>query len=283
MFHAWHLLLWSVQLLLWLPWLPWLLPMAGTCHSGSWWTAVLGMGISLVVVVWLSPRAYRSALWRRRKSVRPSQEVQLERRRIAQALHDDVGSQLVQLISLTERSTDPAIRSAAEQCLLDLRLIVDSMESRNESLGLLLARFRHRLQPVLDHRGMTLHWDVWVPEVRGSTVSLPCGAMAEEIMAVVKEAVSNVLQHADARELWVTLAADEPWEKAPDVPAAYVHARLIIEDAGSGRPADGRQGLDTGAAAGMGLINMRRRALAMGAKLSISARPGGGTTVTLIW
>jgi hypothetical protein len=47
-------------------------------------------------------------------------------------LHDDVGSQLVQLISLTDLGTDPAIRSNAEQCLLDLRLIVDSMDSRNE-------------------------------------------------------------------------------------------------------------------------------------------------------
>lgn len=280
MFYAWHLLLWSVQLLLWLPWL---LPVGGAFHSGPWWTAVLGMGISMAVVVWLLPQAYRSALWRRRKSVRPSQEVQRERRRIAQALHDDVGSQLVQLISLTERSMDPAIRSAAEQCLLDLRLIVDSMDSRNEPLGLLLARFRHRLQPVLDHRGMNLHWDVWVPEVYGGTASLPCGVMAEEIMAVVKEAVSNVLQHTDARELWVTLAAVEQWEKSPDAPAAYVHARLSIEDAGPSRPADGRQSLDTAGVTGMGLINMRRRALAMGAKLSISARPGGGTSVTLNW
>jgi hypothetical protein len=33
---------------------------------------------------------------------------------------------------------------------------------------------------------MSLHWDVWDPEMSGDTGSLPCGAMAEEIMAVVK-------------------------------------------------------------------------------------------------
>jgi hypothetical protein len=45
---------------------------------------------------------------------------------------------------------------------------------------------------------MSLHWDVWDPEMSGDIGSLPCGPMAEEIMAVVKEAVSNVLQHTDA-------------------------------------------------------------------------------------
>jgi signal transduction histidine kinase len=69
---------------------------------------------SMAAVAWLLPLAYRSVLWRRRKSVRPSREVQLERRRIAEALHDDVGSQLVQLISLTDLGTNPAIRSNAE-------------------------------------------------------------------------------------------------------------------------------------------------------------------------
>ncbi|MFN3735236.1 sensor histidine kinase [Comamonas testosteroni] len=237
----------------------------------------------MAAVAWLLPRAYRSVLWRRRKSVRPSIEVQQERRRIAEALHDDVGSQLVQLISLTDLGTDPAIRRNAEQCLLDLRLIVDSMDSRNEPLGILLARFRHRLQPVVDHRGMNLHWDVWDPQMSGDIGSLPCGPMAEEIMAVVKEAVSNVLQHTDALELWITLAADEQWKSASNVSdASFVHARLSIEDAGPVRPTDGRQIPDV-ASAGMGWVNMRRRALVMGAKLSISARPGGGTSVTLNW
>ena len=280
MSYVWQLLLWSVQLLLWLPWL---LQPGAVFNSAPWWTAALGAAGSMAAVVWLLPLAYRSVLWRRRKSARPSREVQLERRRIAEALHDDVGSQLVQLISLAGLGTDPAIRSNAEQCLLDLRLIVDSMDSRNEPLGVLLARFRHRLQPVLDHRGMNLHWDVWDPEMSGDAGSLPCGAMAEEIMAVVKEAVSNVLQHTDALELWITLAADEQWKSASNVSdASFVHARLSIEDAGPVRPADGRQipGL---ASAGMGWVNMRRRALVMGAKLSISVRPGGGTSVSLNW
>jgi len=155
MSYVWQLVLWSVQLLLWLPWL---LQPGAVFNSAPWWTAALGAAGSMAAVVWLLPLAYRSVLWRRRKSARPSREVQLERRRIAEALHDDVGSQLVQLISLAGLGTDPAIRSNAEQCLLDLRLIVDSMDSRNEPLGVLLARFRHRLQPVLDHRGMNLHW-----------------------------------------------------------------------------------------------------------------------------
>ena len=101
---------------------------------------------------------------------------------MAAALHDGVGSQLVHLISLSEQHPDPAMRLALEQCLLDLRLIVDSMDAQDESLAVLLARFRHRLQPVLERQGMSLHWDIWDPEALGAAGCLPRGSMAREII-----------------------------------------------------------------------------------------------------
>ena len=252
MIYVWQSLLWGIQLLLWLLCLA---QDSAALQSVRGWCAALGALLSVVTLVWLLPKAYRSLLWRRRKSVRPSREVQLERRRMAAALHDGVGSQLVHLISLSEQHPDPAMRRALEQCLLDLRLIVDSMDAQDESLGVLLARFRHRLQPVLERQGISLDWDVWDPEAMGGVGCLPRGSMAREIMAVVQEAISNVLQHAQAHEVWISLAATTQ----TDTSSAFVHACLSIEDDGKGVAQAVGQETGTESSTGMGLLNMRRR------------------------
>ena len=233
-------------------------------------------------------RLRRLLLWRRRRSPRPSREVQAERRRIAADLHDGVGGLLVNAMALLEPSEtrQRQAQELLEQALLDLRLLVDAMDAVEDALPVRLARLRHRLQPVLDRRGMQIRWSVADPQSEPGLPDLPDlprGQSSQHLLAITQEAVSNVLQHTDALELWITLAADEQWKSASNVSdASFVHARLSIEDAGPVRPADGRQipGL---ASAGMGWVNMRRRALVMGAKLSISARPGGGTSVTLNW
>ena len=198
---------------------------------------------------------------------------------MAAALHDGVGSQLVHLISLSEQHPEPAMRLALEQCLLDLRLIVDSMDAQDESLAVLLARYRHRLQPVLERQGISLDWDVWDPEAMGGVGCLPRGSMAREIMAVVQEAISNVLQHAQAHEVWISLAATAQ----TDTSSAFVHARLSIEDDGQGLAQTDGQEANTETSTGMGLRNMRRRAHAIGGKLEIQPRIGGGTKITITW
>lgn len=279
MIYVWQSLLWGAQLLLWSLCLT---LDAMERHSVSWWGAVLGALMSATALACLLPKAYRGLLWRRRKSVRPSREVQLERRRMAAALHDGIGSQLVQLMSLSEQHPDPAMRRALEQCLLDLRLIVDSMDVQDESLALLLGRFRYRLQPVLDRQGMSLHWDVWDPEALGEPGTLPRGLMAREIMAVLQEAVSNVLQHADAHEVWITLAVAGHSDHA-NASSDLLHACLSIEDDGKGVAAVAQHKTAAETVTGMGLLNMHRRANAIGAKLEIQPRLGGGTHISIAW
>lgn len=233
-------------------------------------------------VLWLLPQAYRRILWRRRRSVRPSREVQAERRRIAAALHDGVGSQLVQAMMLLDANAgkEHAVQAVLEQSLLDLRWIVDSMDAQGDALIIRLARFRHRLQAVTERRGIHLHWQVWDPELdeAGCSRRLPVGVMAEQIVAIVQEAVSNALQHSQASELWITLApfdpAAEPLLGAVSHP--FAHAKLSLVDNG--------RGLDTQTPlTGLGLSNMRRRAMEIGAQLQVHPRLGGGVSVVLYW
>src|SRR5690606_2375682 len=118
-------------------------------------------------------------------------------------LHDHVGSQIVAAMALVD-ANDPAARplaQALEQCLLDLRLLVDSMDGDDEGLPERLARLRHRLQPALDRRGIALHWQVF-PE---PGAPWPTGHAARECVAIVQEAISNAIQHTGATELRVVL------------------------------------------------------------------------------
>ena len=275
MLYLWLLAFAGLQLLLLLAWLQ---QTTAALYPVMWWASLGGIAACGVFIGWLIPKAYRSLLWRRRKSVRPSREVMLERRRIAAALHDGLGSQLVSAIAVAQSHNDPLMRATLDQCLLDLRVVVDSMDAGDDALPMRLARFRHRIQPVLERRNMSLHWDIWDPEMLGEEGILPRGPMAREVLAIMQEAISNTLQHAAASELWITLTAAD---RSPEA-HGFTHARLCIEDDGQGfRASEADATLLPGG--GMGLLNMRRRAAAIGCQLDISSREGGGTVVTLSW
>ena len=281
-----HLTLWAVQCAVAVGWL---MSLGWSTSSFLWWVSALAAAMCAAMLLWLIPQAYRTLLWRRRKSIRPSREVQIERKRIAAALHDGLGSQLVHAMALASSHKDSDMQQLLEQSLLDLRLIVDSMDAEDGPLSLRLARYRHRLQSVLEHRGITLHWDVWDPELLGEEGQLPRGMMAQHIMAILQEAVSNILQHAGAREIWITLAQDTRHEAV----SSQVHACLCIEDDGRGLPVDmalvkpesslPEPGRPAHFASGMGLANMFRRAREIGARLEVQPREGGGSLVRLCW
>lgn len=253
-----------------------LLLVAWTCLAwdAAVWLSMLSLAAAFCSLAWslrLIFLLHRGLLWRRRRSVRPSREVLAERRRIAADLHDHVGAQLAQVQALLAREGSGSGRRAAlasrivERSLLELRLIVDSMDASDDPLDLRLARLRHRFQPLFEHRGVELAWDVAI--AAGEGTELPRGAKAGEIAAIAQEALSNALQHAQASVVEMSLHCH-------DLRGGWL---LQVRDDGIGL--DGPpEGL-----AGMGLANMRRRAARAGADLGIGRANGGGTVVWLSW
>nr|WP_233574629.1 ATP-binding protein [Acidovorax sp. 106] len=162
-------------------------------------------------------------------------------------------------------SSDSEVLSVLERCMLDLRLIVDSMDGEGESVTERLARLRHRLQPVLERRGIQMTWDV---QVFDGAMQLH-GHCATHLVAIVQEALSNVLQHARATEVAVSvhyLAASGSW---------YAE----VSDNGIGMDAHHD---DAQAHAGSGIAGMHRRAELAGGQFSFLPRQGGGTCVWVI-
>ena len=232
-------------------------------------------------------RLRRLLLWRRRRSPRPSREVQAERRRIAADLHDGVGGLLVNAMALLEPSEtrQRQAQELLEQALLDLRLLVDAMDAVEDALPVRLARLRHRLQPVLDRRGMQIRGSVADPQSEPGLPDLPDlprGQSSQHLLAITQEAVSNVLQHAQASTLWLVLQPLEPGIARAN--GAHPGARrelrweLRVEDDGRGLPPR-----TPDEAQGMGLAGMHRRAHAIGATLDLAPRAGGGTVVRVRW
>jgi signal transduction histidine kinase len=84
--------------------------------------------------------------------------------------------------------------------------------------------------------------------------------VAAEVLATLREALSNVARHARARHAEVELSVDG-------------EVRLCVTDDGVGA----ETGQDR---AGRGLLNMAERAQSLGGSFTLSAAPGGGTEVS---
>ena len=186
-----------------------------------------------------------------------------ERTRIARELHDEVGQTLTAIALRAER--------AASDATLQHNALVDIGQTALRSLED-VRRIGRELRPeALDDLGLVNALIALCGRVdrqegirvrRSLEWRLP--ALSPEVELVVyrtaQEALTNVLRHADARDVVVTLKTE---------PEAVV---LCIRDDGRGIPplSDGR-----------GLRGMRERALLIDARLTIAADPAGGTELSL--
>jgi len=194
-----------------------------------------------------------------------------ERARIAQDLHDDLGSSLTRislLSGLAREDKDNAsqleihvnkISQSAAQTLRALEEIVWAIRPGSDSLQSLVEYIAHFANELFEGDGVRCRLDL--------PADLPARPLPPEmrhsIFLVVKEALTNALKHAGAREVRVQARV------AGDA------LEIIVQDDG--------QGFDTrGQSRGQGLGNMRRRAQAMGGNVAIESLPGQGTTVRLL-
>jgi signal transduction histidine kinase len=198
-----------------------------------------------------------------------------ERIKLAREIHDGLASDLAAVVALFKyyeqrRARDPQdaaellvqIRTMTEEVLQGARNILQALRPRTIwSEGLLASLLKH-----VDQFGR-LHMIETTVNIRGEENGLTA-EQKEGIFQVLRESLSNVRKHAEARNVWVTLdLTQSPWI-------------LSVRD-------DGR-GFDVGRAAEepkpgtYGLLGMHERANLLDATLEIVSNPGEGTTVTFI-
>jgi signal transduction histidine kinase len=182
-----------------------------------------------------------------------------ERERLVRDMHDGLGGQLVALLSLSRSGAADArvLEAGLADALLDLRLVIDSLDVAGEDLAVGLGMLRARLDPRLRAAGLALHWDLGA--LPGGLRLGPEAVL--HVLRILQEAVQNALKHARASALWVEARHD------------VGRVRVSLRDNGCGLPAP----LDEG----RGLRHMRRRAERVGATLNLEPA-GPGTRVTLL-
>lgn len=199
---------------------------------------------------------------------RDEQAKLLERQRIMQDIHDGVGGQLVGLVNMMKRSDSlPAqLQEHAQMALDELRVAVDAMQPVEGDLTTVLATLRYRLEPRLKATGIELVWDV---EALPMMLDLTPQKVLQ-IQKILLEAFTNIMRHSGARTVVVNARS-----KVATVHAIPHSIVLTIADDGVGFDATGTS------SQGHGLGNMRFRAEAIGAHLSVARGLPQGTTMSL--
>lgn len=239
----------------------------------TWWFTALVAAGALAVVIGGVRLADKRKYQQRLRLAEQERALERERGRIAQDLHDELGSLLARISLLSglarQDMGDPRqvithvnkIGQAADETVRALEEIVWAVRPGSDSLQSLVEYIAHFSNELFEGNGTRCRLDL--PPDLPAIALLP--EMRHNIFLVVKEALTNVLKHANAKEVHLQAKA------SADV------MEFTVKDDGGGfdREKVARESKRNG------LSNMQRRADEMGGKLSIEATPGG-TTVRLV-
>jgi signal transduction histidine kinase/uncharacterized protein YdeI (BOF family) len=249
-----------------------------------WWTLerlLIGMGVLAcvlaVTVLWITQlhrkvEARTTELEvqiRERQRVEHQRAMEQERARIAQDLHDELGSGITEISMLATMAGTPSgtgagpgrpleeIGDRARQMVTALDEIVWAMNPKHDSLMSLVSYSCLYADRLLKLANIAC-------QLKGA-MNLPDRAVSSvhrhEFFLAFKEAITNVIRHSGATEvrLGVRLIGSR--------------LRLSIADNGHGLTAGAAQ------SGGDGLVNMRMRLEKMGGRFAIASQPGRGTIV----
>ncbi len=167
-----------------------------------------------------------------------------ERRRIASDLHDDLGARLLTIAQISQQSGQAErVADLARQALDDMRLAVRGLMGEAVAAQDALADWRAETVTRLTVAGLVADWRATDPP---AGLMLPARTMVQ-ITRILREAVSNVIRHASARQCGVRLTFDAS------------ELLLEVEDDGRGLPTATYR-----AGGGHGLASIERRARALG-------------------
>jgi len=217
-------------------------------------------GARAAVAVELSQRVARDALRR----VVQAQE--LERRRLARELHDETGQALTSILlglkpleaALAGHPAQAALAELREHVVLALqdvrRLAVELRPKVLDDFGL-VAALERLAETFSEQTGIEVDFHSALAEPR-----LP-SEVETALFRVVQEALTNIVKHANARRISVSIGRRDSSVAA------------VIEDDGAGfdtaAPRDG----------GVGLLGMRERLALLDGRLEVESSERSGTTI----
>ncbi|MBV9293041.1 MAG: GAF domain-containing sensor histidine kinase [Frankiales bacterium] len=189
-----------------------------------------------------------------------------DRDRIARDLHDLV----IQRLFATGMALEGALRSIQPESAADrVRRAVDDLDETIKEIRTTIFALqapapeageglRAAILQALRAATPAMGFDPHV-EFVGAVDALVPPNVSEQLLAVLREALSNAARHAKASRVEVSVRADSE------------AVELVVRDDGVGLPETGRRS---------GLANLARRAADLGGRFDASRSPEGGTVVT---
>lgn len=187
---------------------------------------------------------------------------QHERDRISADMHDELGSGVTAIrlmseivkskISTTALPEIDKISNSANELLNKMNTIIWTMKSSNDTLESMIAYVRAHATEYFDstHIQCSVRTPANIPDIDMS------GEKRRNIFLAVKESLTNIIKHAQATEVAITITTYSD--------------RLVIEVADNGKGMD----VSNTRRFGNGLANMRRRMESIGGLLTFSQNNG---------
>ena len=185
-----------------------------------------------------------------------------ERARLMGDLHDGLGLHLVTALRQARSAvaTREAVALTLQDCLDDLRVAIDSLDTQERDPLSLLGSLRFRMAPRFQSMGLRLDWQVALDI--GELPALDAeGAL--QLLRIVQEALTNALKHSGAKVVLMSLSQSA--------------AGTVIEVADDGVGFD-----PVRVKPGRGMGQLQARAARLGAQLMWAAGSGPGTVLRLV-
>lgn len=234
----------------------------------TWWFRAFAFVGVLVSVGGTIRYVEKRKLMRRIEQLEQERALERERARISQDMHDEVGSSLSEIAILSELAKQKPeeagthvqeISERAAEVIDNVSEIVWAMNPKNDTLDNLVAHLRRYAVKYLGLVGIQCTFTA--PD------DIPAHHLTAEVrrnlFLVVKEALHNVVKHARASEVIITVLIDGDRKE------------FIIKDNGEGFCVDKDSHL------GNGLVNMRNRMTSIGGVVTVESRQGQGTEVVV--
>ena len=247
-----------------------------TLKKVLWIAGVLGF-ITLAAFAWVAvlhrqvaerTRQLEIQIQKRQLAER-RREIEQERARVANDLHDDLGAGLTEVNMLTTLVKSPTtsadekerylgdLSETARRMVTSLDEIVWAVNPRNDTIASLASYFGSYAQRLLDLASVSCGLDI--------AEDLPEHPLdpkfRQEIFLAFKEALTNVVRHARATQVWLRISVADGnlfVEVADDGHGLDLHVRQVGSD---------------------GIANMNERMKSLGGECEISSDTQNGTSV----
>lgn len=201
------------------------------------------------------------------------------RNRIAQDLHDSVGSTLSSISVYSqvakiqyERGNNSELKHVLDRIgvtstdmISEMNDIVWALNPQNDNMDKIVQRMESFAKPLLKTKNISCDFN-YDPAVLHLNLSME---KRKNFYLIFKEAINNVLKYSNCRNLEISIQL------------LNQQIDLRVKDDGQGFDKDQLKTLAARSMSGNGLNNMKRRAEEMGGTCDIQSQPGKGTIVHL--